>query len=131
VPPKMLSLRARHLKNHLYRILLACLTSNMYLQLENTFRRLDIELKNKKTPASLSLTPLHSLTHAHTLARTQALTHHSRKARNQAKQHMATILRHKNKLTGGMCLLGFLQLCSLCALPFLSSSIRLCFFFNQ
>ena len=29
------------------------------------------------------------------------------KARGQTKQRMATILRHNNKLTCGMCLLGF------------------------
>ena len=36
---------------------------------------------------------------------TASLTDHSRKARGQMKQHMATILRHNNKLTSGMCLL--------------------------
>jgi len=35
------------------------------------------------------------------------LTDHSRKARDQTKQRTATILWHKNKLTGGMCHLGF------------------------
>ena len=53
-----------------------------------------------------------------------SLTNHSCKARDQKKQRMATMLRHKNKLTGGMCLLGFQRACSLCTLPFFLSSIR-------
>ena len=42
------------------------------------------------------------------IAKTRILaSDHSRKARGQTKQRMATILRHNNKLTSGMCLLGF------------------------
>ena len=62
---------------------------------------------------------------------TASLTDHSRKPRAQTKQHTATILRHNNKLTSGMCLLGFRRVCSLCALSFLLSSIRLLVFFIQ
>ena len=49
------------------------------------------------------------------------LTHYSRKAkgyrpRGQTKQHAAIIFMAQ--LTGGMCFLGFQQVCSLCALSF-------------
>ena len=60
---------------------------------------------------------------------TASLTDHSRKPRAQTKQHTATILRHNNKLTSGMCLLGFRRVCALCAVSFLLSSIRLLVFF--
>ena len=62
---------------------------------------------------------------------TDCLTDHSRKPRGQTKQCVATILRHNNKLTNGMCLLGFRRVCALCALSFLLSSIRLLVFFIQ
>ena len=45
------------------------------------------------------------------------------------KQCMVTILSHNNTLTGGMCLLGFRWVYSLCALSFILSSIRLVVFF--
>ena len=44
------------------------------------------------------------------------------------KQRTANISRHKNKLTGGICLLGFQWVCYLWALSFLLSSIRLLLF---
>ena len=47
------------------------------------------------------------------------------------KQRTVTILRHNNKLTGRMCLLGFRQVYALCTLSFLLSSIRLLVFFIQ
>ena len=62
---------------------------------------------------------------------TALLTDHSRKPRAQTKQRTVTILPHNNKLTSGMCLLGFRQVCALCALSFLLSSIRLLVFFVQ
>ena len=60
---------------------------------------------------------------------TASLTDHSCKPRAQTKQRTATILRHNNKLTSGMCFLGFRRVCALCALSFLLSSIRLLVFF--
>ena len=62
---------------------------------------------------------------------TASLTDHSRKPRAQTKQRMVTILHYNNKLTGGMCLLGFRRVYALCALSFLLSSIRLLVFFIQ
>ena len=60
---------------------------------------------------------------------TASLTDHSRKPRAQTKQRTVTTLRYNNKLTGGMCLLGFRRVYTLCALSFLLSSIRLLVFF--
>ena len=60
---------------------------------------------------------------------TASLTDHSHKPRAQTKQRMVTILRYNNKLTGGMCPLGFRRVYDLCALSFLLSSIRLLLFF--
>jgi len=52
------------------------------------------------------------------------LTDHDYKPRGQTKHHMAIILCHNSKLTGGMSLLYFQQVCTLCAfyLPLSSSS---------
>jgi len=47
-------------------------------------------------------TRISSASLAHSLLLTHSLTDHSCKARHQTKQCMATILRHKNKLTGGI-----------------------------
>ena len=60
---------------------------------------------------------------------TASLTDHSRKPRAQTKQRTVTILRYNNKLTGGICLLGFRRVYALCTLSFLLSSIRLLVFF--
>ena len=79
-----------------------------------------IFLKSSKLEIS-SHSPTHSLAHS--------LTDHSRKPRAQTKQRTVTSLRHNNKLTGGMYLLGFRRVCTLCTLSFLLSSIRLLVFF--
>ena len=57
------------------------------------------------------------------------LPDHSHKPRAQTKQCTVTILRHNNRLTSEMCLLGFRQVYALCTLSFLLSSIRLVVFF--
>ena len=110
-------------KNHLYGIILVHLTSNVVLKTRKHLLAAGyrIFLKIVKTRNFVSLT--HSLTHS--------LTDHSRKPRAQTKQRTVTILHHNNKLTGGMCLLGFRGVCALCALSFLLSSIRLLVFFIQ
>ena len=147
--------------NHLYRIVLVLLALNIVFTAKNNFKWLDIDFfKNCKDlkfcqPHSLthSHSPTHSLTHSLTLSLshsltyslthtfTQSLTDHSRKARDQMKQCTATILWHKNKLTGGMYLLRFWRACSFCASPFLyvplghsslsSKTISMCYFLQS
>ena len=102
-------------ENHFYRIILVHLTSNVVLKKENTYWRPDIEFLKNRQNSKFHLT--------------HSLTDHSRKRRAQTKQRMGTILCHNSKLTGGMCLLGFRRVCTLCALSFLLSSIKLLVFF--
>ena len=81
-----------HDENHLYGTVLVHIIYNTVLNLTKHFRRPDVEfLKITKTQILVS----------------HCLTDHSRKARGQTKQRTATILRHYNKLTSGMYLLGF------------------------
>ena len=106
-----------HDENHLYRIILVHPTSNVALKKqENTYWRPDIEFFFKSSKLKIS---------------SHSLTDHSRKRRAQAKQHMVTILRHNNKLTGRMCILGFSRVCTLCTLSFLLSLIRLLVFIQR
>ena len=111
----------RH-ENHLYGIIYSS-PSNMKCTALKTRKCLlaagyRIFFLNVKTSFEISS---HCLTHS--------LTDHSRKPRAQTKQRTVTILRHNNKLTGGMCLLGFWWVYALCTLSFLLSSIRLLVFF--
>ena len=97
-------------KNHLYGIILLHLTSN-------------VGLKRRKRLLTAKYRILKIIKTQNFI--THSLPDHSRKPRAQTKQHTVTILCHNNKLTGGMCLLGFQRMYALCALPFLLSSIRL------
>ena len=107
-----------HDENHLNGIILVHLTSNVALRTRKCLLavgyRIFLNCQNSK---------FHSPAHS--------LPDYSRKPRAQMKQCMVTILRHNNKLTGGMCLLEFQRVCALCALSFLLSSIRLLVFFIQ
>jgi len=67
----------------------------------------NVRIKNNKTFQVAEITET-SLTHP------QATV-----TRDQMKQWAATILCHKSKLTGGMCLLGFWWVCFLCTCNFL------------
>ena len=58
------------------------------------------------------------------------LPDHSHKAGAQTKQCTATILHHNNQLTGGMCLLGFQQVCALCSLSLISFYLDLALWEN-
>ena len=98
-------------ENHLYGIILVHLTSNVALQTRKHLLAAGYRIFFKSSKLNFV-----------------SLTDHSHKPRAQTKQRMVTILRHNNKLTGGMCLLGFRRVC---ALSFLLSSIRLLFFFIQ
>ena len=71
----------------------------------------------------------HSLTRSLTHSLTHSLTDHIHKPRGQLKQRTATISCHNNKLTSGICLMGFRRVCALHALSFLLLSIKLLVFF--
>ena len=106
-------------ENHLYEIILVHLTSNVALKTRKHLLAAGYRIFKKPSKLEIS---------------SHSLTHHSHKPRAQTKQRTVTILRHNNKLTGGMCLLGFQRVYTLCALSFLLSSIRLLvfsFIFNQ
>ena len=103
-------------ENHLYGIILVHLTSNVVLKTRKHLLAAGYRIFFKSSKLEI-------LSHS--------LTDHSRKPRAQTKQRTVTIFRHNNKLTSGMCLLGFRQVYALCALSFLLSSIRLLVFFMQ
>ena len=91
----------------------------MRLKQEKIFRWLNIEfLKNCKNSKFCTTASLPA-----------SLPDHIRKLRCQMKHHTAANLRHNNKLTSEMCLLGYQRVWGLCAPLFFSSSIRLFFFF--
>ena len=97
-------------ENHLYGIVLVHIIHKIQ---QNTYcnRWPDIKfLKIAKNP-NFSLTA--------------SLPDHSCKPKTQMKQRTVTILRHNNKLTSGMCFLGFRRVYALCVSSFLLSSIRL------
>ena len=95
-------------ENHLYGIILVHIVHKIQ---QNAYRWPDIKFfKNRQNLLPHSLTTVASL-------------------KPKRKQRTATILRHSNKLTSGMCLLGFRRVCALCALSFLLSSIGLLVFF--
>ena len=98
-------------ENHLYGIVLVHIVHKTALKYNKmlTGGRILIFKKNAKARIFSSLP--HCLT--------ASLTDHSRKPRAQTKQRTATILCHNNKLTSGMCLLGFQRVCALCALSFI------------
>jgi len=89
----------------------------MCLIQENIFRWLDIEFFKNRKNSKFCLTA--------------SLPDHIRKPRRQTKHRTAEILRHNNKLTSEICLLGFWWVWGLCTSLFLLSSIRLFFFFMQ
>jgi len=95
-------------KNHLYAIILVYLILNTALKSRN----------------HLLVTGYRFLKNCQHLkfCLTHCLTDHSRKPRAQTKQRMATILCHNNKLTNGMCLLGFRKVRGLCTSLFLLGS---------
>ena len=103
-------------ENHLYGIILVHLTSNVALKTRKHVLAAGYRILKNSSELEIS---------------SHSLTYHSRKPRAQTKQCTGTILHHNNKLTDGMCLLGFRRVCALCALSFLLSSIRLLAFFIQ
>ena len=98
-------------ENHFYGIILVHLTSNVALKARKRLLAAGYRILKNYQNLKFHLTHL--------------LPDHSRKPRAQTEQCTVTILRHSNKLTGGMCLLGFREVC---ALSFLLSSIRLLVF---
>ena len=104
-------------KNHLYRIVLVYIVHKTALNITKRVQVAGYKFFKNRQNSNFRLTA--------------SLTDHGRKPRAQTKQRTATILRHNNKLTSGMCLLGFRRVCALCALSFLLSSIRLLVFFIQ
>ena len=103
-----------HDKNHLYRIVLVNLTLNDAF---NVFRWLHIEFLKSRKNLKFHLSA--------------SLPDYIHKPRRQMKHRRVAILRHNNKLTSEMCLLGFQRVWGLCASLLLLSSIRLFFFFMQ
>ena len=101
-------------ENHLYRIILIHLALNVALT-TNHLQVAGYKIEKKITQNS-------------NFSLTASLPDHSCKP---TKQRTVTILRHNNKLTSGMCLLGFQQVYALCALSFLLSSVRLLVFFTN
>ena len=92
----------------MYGIILLNLASNVALKTKKHLLAAGYRiLKNSSKLKILS----HFLTHS--------LIDHSRKPRAQTKQRTVTILCRNNKLTGGMCLLGFRRVYALYALSFL------------
>ena len=79
-------------ENHHYRIILIHLASNVALKTTKHLQMAGYKIFFK-SPILVSLP--------------HSLPDHSRKPRAQKKQRTVTILRHNNKLTGGMCLLVF------------------------
>ena len=104
----------RH-KNHLYRIILN--PSNMKYNIKTRKHLLVTGYRIFKNFQNLKFCLTHSL------------PDHNHKPRAQTKQHTFIILHHNNKLTSGVCLLGFQRVYALCTLSFLLSLIRLVVFF--
>ena len=85
-------------ENHLYRIILVHLTSNIALKTRKHLLAAEYRIFFKSSKLEI----------------THSLPDHCHKPRAQTSQYMVTILHHNNKLTGGMCLWGSNE-CTPCA----------------